>query len=563
MKKSSSTPNDAEEETYEDSMNETEEKIPAAPTVEETQSSDGDEVDLKPIMKELNYLQDQINLLDIDNDTAAAQITKDIKGTKKELKALTKSSKNSGVATRVKDFANLAAANVDKFHGGDPVTITSGVLGLIGAVAMLAPPPKGAAVGSAFSLASSITGIFGNTNHPAVQFGSIANDIANKVVQDLKDVMDSKELDELNDTGKGVQKDFEAAMAWLDGLTKHGIKHLSNKAIIAIPSCVPIYKGSDFISKLGVVMQRLYDTGERTKREAVIKLLPLYTELAVSRDLVFQDILNIYAIHDEALYDGFSGVLQSRKDQDYKVFDGIKAANNYLWVLYDAKDNRKSFENYRTYQMDIRNAPPPQVKSKGFGPAKAEGAVCSKDYVDFGPIISKTGPLITLKFIQKQNRIALHGTVAKYWDLDRKLLFGTDSAENGDMGVGYFNKPEHWDMHTVMVDDIQTQAVFGAQLFRYGENNTPNGNRVGIKIYYGSADGDGSDCKWKNTSTWGEKQGIDFFTWGQGYGPPFYNLEDTDGRGSANTGYIIGACINLCHGHNTNQLSLYVWKAGY
>eukprot|EP01084_Bolivina_argentea_P047567 87657_1 len=94
---------------------------------------------------------------------------------------------------------------------------------------------------------------------------------------------------------------------------------------------------------------------------------------------------------------------------------------------------------------------------------------------------------------RKRSRLALGGiSCTKYRP---GLMFGREvvrndswNAPSGSNFEAFWHKPEFWDIHPVMIPDIQFNAVFGASLFKYG---TGSGARVGLKLLYGDFMGTG------------------------------------------------------------------------
>eukprot|EP01084_Bolivina_argentea_P163878 285017_1 len=108
------------------------------------------------------------------------------------------------------------------------------------------------------------------------------------------------------------------------------------------------------------------------------------------------------------------------------------------------------------------------------------------------------------------NRIALGGITCTNATRIKnyKLMFGSKNVRNDNEDPAHCvgiqeaaqgcMQSNFWDRSTIMVPNINTQAVFGAQLFAYGSGS---GSRVGIKIYYGPYDGSGTK-KWIGPQKW-------------------------------------------------------------
>eukprot|EP01084_Bolivina_argentea_P268570 456214_1 len=205
-----------------------------------------------------------------------------------------------GVASRLGGAAT-AIGNAKDFTSKDPATVTAGVIGVLGGIAQLAPPPAGAAVGFVFNLMSSFIGLFSkksNQPNPEVVMQNMINaavkQIVDKVVDKLDDKLDKDELDQLKAAQKGTEKVYEISFGYLLSLAESGIDKLSLLELSSIPGNVPIYEGTDFMASFSTSMKQWTAVSDPKKTANAIQLLVLYSQLAIYRNLIYSEILMIY-----------------------------------------------------------------------------------------------------------------------------------------------------------------------------------------------------------------------------------------------------------------------------
>eukprot|EP01084_Bolivina_argentea_P011392 21293_1 len=429
----------------------------------------------------------------------------------------------SGSAS-VKRFAAAATtitSNIDKFTSSkDPATITSGVIGTIGGIALLIPPPEGEAIGAVFGLMSSIIGLFAGTGPSQLDE---MHDMLDNAVKQIETFEENDDIKKLKAKENGVAAEYSTTFSYLVGFCEDGIGSIVYEDLDLIDDNAPITEGTVYMGQLNSAMngmhteytnelqqnhdQWLNDQGKITQS---IQLLALYSQLAVYRNLINQQLLMIYSAEQiykfhPGPYHGQSRVLKNDQGQDLDAFQSMNTGY-MLWIKSDTANDQLTWKNYRAYYNIVNKVngteqPPPEplkyaaftLNTDQWNTGIGWNSFDDIDVIDTNQIISNNIPLTGLGFYQKNNRIALNGITGTNYDYDNKLIFGYKSIADWDMNSNYFASI-FWDESAVMVDNTATQAVFGVALYEYQ-------NRAAIKIYYGNVDGTGTKA-WKQTTAW-------------------------------------------------------------
>eukprot|EP01084_Bolivina_argentea_P163879 285018_1 len=347
----------------------------------------------KPVIAQLNALQDKLTSTGEDVTLANNQIDKIIK------QLPPSGDDNSKVFKGIAAAAKAVAGNIDKLTSDNAVDITSGVLGTIGGIAMLAPP-VGEAVSAVFGLASAIVGLFGGSSGPSMNV--VIQDAVDKAVKQIDNKIDKAQFKLLKEQVEAIGEEYDTQIAFLVSLNS---PTLSPVTMNSMQLNVPNTLGAKAYDTLGIALKGMANQNDFmtdvSKIEAAIQTLPQFARLGIMRTLLFTQLQTIYGLQgDKQMYFSTGVVIKTHQKQELNVFQKVNGNGGLLWINDDTLDTINGYVNYRNYRQSIS-------KSKTQAPVKSVELMIIDwdtpsaelpDFIDTWAIVSNDCPLTGLQF---------------------------------------------------------------------------------------------------------------------------------------------------------------------